>query len=198
MVIARGGAPRSRVLILIEFLGKGEGMRKLFGRRPSPAFVIAVIALFVALGGGAYAITLGKNAVKTKNIASGAVKTKKIANSAVTNGKLANAAVTTPKLANSAVTPAKAQVAFAKVSAAGAKSNDEKVNSVSDSRLDLLLRPRVHAEGGGGERQRQRQHRASMSVLEVPGNSTCPAGQQDASVVTNGGATPYGFFVVFY
>ena len=37
------------------------------------ATVISCIALFVALSGAAYAATLGKNAVKTKNIANGAV-----------------------------------------------------------------------------------------------------------------------------
>ena len=35
--------------------------------------VVALLALFVALGGSAYAFHLGKNAVKTKNIKNGAV-----------------------------------------------------------------------------------------------------------------------------
>jgi hypothetical protein len=57
------------------------------------ANVIALLALFVALGGSAYAIHLGKNAVKTRNIK----------NSAVTEAKLAPGAVTAEKLAAGAL-----------------------------------------------------------------------------------------------
>src|SRR5215212_3878566 len=54
------------------------------------ANVMATIAVFLALGGGAFAaVKLGKGAVKSKNIAAGAVKTKKIANGAVTQPKIA-------------------------------------------------------------------------------------------------------------
>ena len=56
-------------------------MKKRF-RLPSPAVVIAIVALLVGLGGGAYAakkIKLGKGTVKTKNIKDGAVTEQKIA-----------------------------------------------------------------------------------------------------------------------
>jgi hypothetical protein len=52
-------------------------------------------------------VKIGKNAVKTKNIANKAVKTKKLAGKAVTEAKLAAAAVTAGKLADGAVTEAK-------------------------------------------------------------------------------------------
>jgi hypothetical protein len=68
-------------------------MSKLRKFRPSPAMIVAVLALFVALGGSAYA--LKKNSVKTKNIKNNAVKTKKIA----------DGAVTTPKFADDATAP---------------------------------------------------------------------------------------------
>jgi len=58
-------------------------------RRISSAHVIALLALFVALGGSAYAIHLGKNAVKTRNIKNGAVIESKLAGGAVTSAKLA-------------------------------------------------------------------------------------------------------------
>jgi len=91
-------------------------MRKRLGRI-SPALVISVIALFVALGTGAYAgIKLGKNAVKTKSIKNGAVTEPKIAGGAVTSGKLANGAVTADKLGGSGVGRA---IAFAQVNADG-------------------------------------------------------------------------------
>jgi hypothetical protein len=67
------------------------------------ANVVALLALFIALGGSAYAFHLGKNAVKTKNIKDGAVVESKLAGGAVTEGKIANAAVTASKLAAGAV-----------------------------------------------------------------------------------------------
>jgi hypothetical protein len=64
--------------------------------RPSPALIVAFVALFVAMGGIGYATAkLKPNSVKTKNIKSGAV----------TTDKIADGAVTTPKLAPNAVAP---------------------------------------------------------------------------------------------
>lgn len=59
------------------------GIRKL----PSPAMVVAVIALVAALGGSAIALQ-GKNSVKSNDIAPGAVKGKDIAVGAVKPPKL--------------------------------------------------------------------------------------------------------------
>ncbi len=73
-------------------------------RRPSPALLVAIVALVAALGGGAYAASkidsndIEKQAVKAKNIARDAVKTKKIADGAVTGPKIGDGAVTTAKL----------------------------------------------------------------------------------------------------
>ena len=53
------------------------------------ANVVSTIALFLAIGGGAYAATqLPKNSVKSKQIAPGAVKTSDIAKDAVTGDKV--------------------------------------------------------------------------------------------------------------
>ncbi len=71
-------------------------------RAPSPALVIAVIALFVALGGAAYA-ALGKNEVKSRNIAPKAVTGSDIASNAVKSSKINAAAVNASKLAGGAV-----------------------------------------------------------------------------------------------
>jgi hypothetical protein len=73
-------------------------MRKLNKRalRPTPALVVAFVALFAAMGGFGYAaVKLKPSSVKTKNIRPGAV----------TTDKLADGAVTTPKLAPDAVAP---------------------------------------------------------------------------------------------
>ena len=64
--------------------------------RPSPALIVAFVALFAAMGGIGYATAkLKPNSVKAKNIRPGAV----------TSDKLADGAVTTPKLAPDAVAP---------------------------------------------------------------------------------------------
>lgn len=60
---------------------------------PSPAMLVAVLALFVALGGASYAaVKIGKGSVTTKALKKNAVTTKKIANGAVTEAKIATAA----------------------------------------------------------------------------------------------------------
>jgi hypothetical protein len=64
--------------------------------RPTPALIVAFVALFAAMGGIGYATAkLKPNSVKAKNIKSGAV----------TTAKIADGAVTTPKLAPDAVAP---------------------------------------------------------------------------------------------
>lgn len=102
-------------------------------RRPSAALVVALIALFVALGGPAYAARLINGAdikkgtvrsrqikdhtIATRDISAAAVKTLeatpngsvgtiKLADGAVTSDKLATGAVTAAKLAASSVGPA--------------------------------------------------------------------------------------------
>lgn len=71
--------------------------------RPSYANVVATLALFLALGGTAWA-ALGKNAVKTRNIAPSAVTGPKLKNGAVTGPKIARDAVTARKLGRQSVT----------------------------------------------------------------------------------------------
>ena len=71
-------------------------------RLPSPAMAVALLALFVALGGSAWAVSnVGTNQLKNN-----AVTTPKIRASAVNASRLANGAVTGPKIAPGAVGPA--------------------------------------------------------------------------------------------
>ena len=65
-------------------------MRRVRTRLPSPALIISVIALLVALGGTSYAAlnSLPKNSVGTKQLKNNAVTTSKIANGAVTGAKV--------------------------------------------------------------------------------------------------------------
>jgi hypothetical protein len=71
--------------------------------RPSPALVVAMIALFVSLTSAGYAITK----IGTRNIRNGAVTAKKLHNDAVIAPKIRNHAVTRTKIADQAVNWAK-------------------------------------------------------------------------------------------
>jgi hypothetical protein len=89
-------------------------MRALLKRRPSAALVVALLALFVALGGPAEAKRLftGKDvknhSLQTKDLSRKAVRElRRTPNGSVRERALATAAVTSVKLADSAVTPSK-------------------------------------------------------------------------------------------
>lgn len=69
-----------------------QGSSKWIGR-PSPAMVVAVIALVAALSGTAFA-ALGKNSVGPRQLKKAAVTTGKIANNAVNGAKVANGSLT--------------------------------------------------------------------------------------------------------
>jgi hypothetical protein len=74
-------------------------VKRLDALRPSPAMVVAVIALVVALGGSAYAATqIGTNQIK-----SNAITAAKIKSNAVTGAKIKNGAVTGSKINLSSV-----------------------------------------------------------------------------------------------
>ncbi len=73
---------------------------------PRASTVIACLALFLALGGAAYAgskLKLKPNSVGTKQLKDGAVTNGKLGDGAVTAGKLAGASVTKAKFAASGV-----------------------------------------------------------------------------------------------
>ena len=75
-------------------------------RRPSPALLVAVIALVAALAGSAVALP-GKNQVDKNDIKKGAVTKKALKKGAVTKKAIKAGAVTEAKLGDGAVTAAK-------------------------------------------------------------------------------------------
>lgn len=77
-------------------------MRKLSIHRPSPAMVVACLALLVALGGTSVAAVnqLARNSVGPAQLQFGAVTSPKLRNLAVTNPKIRNNAVTSAKVRN--------------------------------------------------------------------------------------------------
>jgi hypothetical protein len=75
--------------------------------RPTPALVVAFVALFAAMGGFGYAaVKLKPNSVKTKSIKNAAVTTPKLAPGAVTTDRIADDAVTSQKVKDGSLTPA--------------------------------------------------------------------------------------------
>lgn len=69
---------------------RGHARGALLRSRPSPAMVVALLALFVALGGGAYALTIPGNSVGTKQLKKNAVTGSKIRANAITSSKVKN------------------------------------------------------------------------------------------------------------
>jgi hypothetical protein len=77
-------------------------MHRIPVRRPSPALVVAGLALAVALGGTSYAavVAVPRNSVGTAQLKSAAVTTPKLRNHAVTTAKLGANAVTSGQVRN--------------------------------------------------------------------------------------------------
>ena len=64
-------------------------MYRVLARRPSPSMVVALVALFVSLGGSSYAaLRLAKNSVGTRQLKKGAVTGAKLHPNAVTSKKV--------------------------------------------------------------------------------------------------------------
>src|SRR5262245_46556925 len=81
-------------------------MRALLKRRPSAALIVAAVALFVALGAGAYAairIPLPRNSVGGNAIKAQGVKTRNYSKASILGRFIANNNVRTPAIQNGAV-----------------------------------------------------------------------------------------------
>lgn len=73
--------------------------------RPSPAGAIALVALFISLGGTTYAVSsLPRDSVGTKQLRNRSVTEDELSNRAVITSKLATGAVTNSKIARGAIT----------------------------------------------------------------------------------------------
>ncbi len=121
-------------------------MRKPIRGRFTSAHAIALLALFVALGGSALAVNgvrvgaknIKRNAVVTGKIKNRAVTTSKLAEAAVTASKLAEAAVTASQLADNAVTSGKIAdnaVTTSKLAQAAVDASKLADNAVTTSKL---------------------------------------------------------------
>jgi hypothetical protein len=77
-------------------------MTRLLTRRPSPAMIVALLALFVALGGSSYAAVK----IGARDIKRGAVGTRAIANNSVRSADIHNATVSGADVADNSLTNA--------------------------------------------------------------------------------------------
>jgi hypothetical protein len=77
-------------------------MGRLLRRRPSPAMLVALLALFVALGGSTYAATK----IRARDIRTGAVGSRAIANNAIRSRDIRNAVVTGTDVRDNSLTNA--------------------------------------------------------------------------------------------
>lgn len=100
------------------------------------ANIISAIALFIALGGSAYAVSA--NSIGTKQLKKNAVTAKKIKKNAVTTAKVKSNAITAAKIKAGAVTAAKL--------GAGAVSTDKIADgAVTGAKVDLTSLGKVPA-----------------------------------------------------
>ncbi len=98
-----GGGGDGRYLPAAVF-GEGAKNAPLTKHHPSPAMVVALIALVIAIAGSAYAaIQLPANSVGTKQIKNKAVTTAKLGDGAVTSGKLAVGSVGSKQIADKSI-----------------------------------------------------------------------------------------------
>lgn len=115
-------------------------------RRPSPALIVACIALFVALGGTSYAVTaLPRDSVGTVQLKDGAVSVGKLQNGSVSAAKIGTDAVGKRQLRNGSVLGAK----IADNAITGAKVRDGSLEAADFKAGQLPEGPRGPAGATG-------------------------------------------------
>jgi hypothetical protein len=176
-------------------------MRSIPKHRPSAPLVISLLALFVALGSGAYAVKLKlkPHSVKTKHLKDQAVTTRKLADGAVSTGKIANGAVDASKLAATVRAAVQIGTAGQTLGAVGGIVATKEVGISGTFCVDLSFKPvagvaSVNPTGGQGSKD------AQVAVPPDPGTG-CPAGwEAEVDVTTNhaysSGEAPV--FVIFF
>ena len=152
-------------------------MRKILRRLPSPAMVVACIALAVALGGTSYAaITLPRNSVGTKQLQKNSISAFKLQSNSVGPAKLKINAVTGAKVKSDSLTGEQiSETTLAKVPAAPRPTTRRRSAATPIRRFATTVAP------GGAE----------ATVLNLNGlvlTLTCPAGSVQLRGNNNSGA----------
>ena len=169
--------------------------------RPSPALVIACLALFAALTGSAFAAGVGKNTVRSPQIVDGTIRTVDLRDNAVAAGKIAPNAVDTTEIAENGVESS--DVAPDSLTAA-ATSGAASVTSSEVADQSLTADDLGPDSVGSSELQAGSVRASELGPIIQVSNSTpiaagangsvsvnCPAG----TTVISGGAQPANFGV---
>jgi hypothetical protein len=80
-------------------------MKSRLFRRPSPALIVSMLALFIALGGTTYALSIPHNSVGTTQIRPFGVRNSDLGSAAVSSSKLHNSSVLSSKILDGQVQP---------------------------------------------------------------------------------------------
>jgi hypothetical protein len=129
-------------------------MRTLRWRRPSPAMVIALVALFAALGGTATALR-GKNSVRSDDIAPGQVKTRDLAAKAVKPAKVAPNAVDAFKTNLTTLRSLSGEVSTTSPAALDLGGPTVTVKVPEGGLVAVLAEARMRVTGGGANNEAQ-------------------------------------------
>ncbi len=178
-------------------------MLKKVRHRLTYANVMATVAVFIALGGGAYAASqLKKNSVGSKQIKKNAVTGAKVKNNSLTGSDVAESTLGRVPAAASAE-PA----AFAHVSSDGVldQARSKNVGSVALTGTSTYCFSGLPFTPRGGQATIDELDSAFQSAQFVAGTgSSCQAGTQafvftiEPGSVASGKGSPAAFYVVFY
>jgi hypothetical protein len=113
--------------------------------QPTPAFVVAIIALLVSMSGTAVAVTaLAPNSVKSKHIVNGQVKAKDLGSDSVRGAKVLDASLAGADVTDESLTGADVQ----DDSLTGADVNESTLQGVMASRVRMVVTQGLPTQGG--------------------------------------------------
>lgn len=172
--------------------------------RPSPALLIACLALFMAFGGTALAVGVAKNSIRSAQIVDGTVRTLDLRDNSVNAPKIAPDAVGSEEIAENAV--ASPEVAPDSLTAQDLGAASVTTSEVADNSLtandlgpDSVGASEVQADAVGSSELAADSVRSSelaalltsqnSTAIKAEGNAnvtaTCPAG---TTVISGGGS----------
>jgi hypothetical protein len=119
-------------------------MKRLLSRRPSPALIVALLALFVALGGSSYAaVKIGardiqRGAVGTRAIANNSIRSADIRNATVSGTDVKDDSLTNADIDNANLSAKSAETAARATTATSASTASNATNADNAGKLDGL------------------------------------------------------------
>jgi hypothetical protein len=169
--------------------------------RPSPAMIIACLALFIAFSGSAIAVGVGKNSVRSAQIVDGTIRTVDVRDNAVKSAKIAPNAVGANQIAENAVSSLKVEdesLTTSDLGAASVTSSEIADGSVASADVanqsltaDDLAADSVRSSELGTVVQRQSAPQAIAAGANGSVSVQCAAGEQ----ILSGGGQPGNFGV---